>query len=77
MGDKWRPIETAPAHVDVLVTGDSGYIAPYDRFYINAHLDPPYRGDRWLDATGTCLEDTGWEPTHWMPLPNPPEVQHG
>jgi hypothetical protein len=50
----WQPIETAPIHTDVLVTGESGYRAPYDRFVINAHLDPPYRGDRWLDSTHTC-----------------------
>ncbi len=50
---------------EVMVTGNSGYNKPYDKFYINAHIDRAYRGTDWLDATGTRLSDSGWAPTHW------------
>lgn len=56
---EWRPIETAPEDEFVLV------------------WCPDYNGeDRHVIAIWGCV--TGWwpkycGPTHWMPLPEPPE----
>lgn len=64
---EWQPIETAPmdTHILGVVDGDVRMI----RWGKTSHL-PIY---------GFCLADQGveefdlCEPTHWMPLPPPPE----
>ena len=70
----WRPIESAPWETEVLLTGDSGYIAPHDRFVINGYREPDWHGGAWNDATGSPLSDHGWEPTHWAPAPMLPTI---
>lgn len=55
----------------VMVTGPSGYVPPYDHFLCLAHLDRLHRpwdeGERprWLGVDSESLVDQGWEPTHW------------
>lgn len=61
----WQPISTAPWNKTVLLTGDSGYAAPHDKFIINGYREKDWHGGNWNDATGTPLRDAGWEPTHW------------
>ena len=57
MMNKWQPIETAPSNTPILVYADGGYFVAV---YI---LDPyPHWKGRWF-----------LEPTHWMPLPEPPK----
>ena len=73
----WQPIETAPK--------DETEIMLFEQ----AASGPMYRVGYW-EADGTPLDDggvgEGWsladegyigciEPTHWMPLPNPPKDQ--
>jgi len=67
----WRPIETAPK--------DGAWVWLYeaveheaDRQYVG-HWFHDYIGDedRWQDAAD-CREFA--KPTHWMPLPDPPEA---
>ena len=70
----WQPIETAPWGEEVLLTGESGYGKPHDRFIINGYRVKDWHQGEWNDATGTHLGECGWgNPTHWAPLPPLPE----
>ena len=88
-GPKWQPIETAPkgggaesvtdpAWVEppriLLALEDGGMaIAYWDWYYAeggNGYTD----GRAWIDAnSGEVLSHIAPNPTHWMPLPAPPE----
>lgn len=67
LATRWRPIATAPDNVPVLI-----FVPPF----------APMQGVRskefgtWMAGArgiiGRTL-DPGMEPTHWMPLPEPPE----
>ena len=72
---KWQPIETAPWDKEVLLTGSSGYVT-YKKFIINGYRVRDWHQGEWNDVTGTHLSETGWKPTHWMPLPPPPKDSH-
>lgn len=67
---KWRPIYTAPHdRTLILVRGLSGY-ATHKLFVMSAYYDAEYRPlSPWLDVTDTCLEDYGFTPMEWMPIP--------
>ena len=71
---KWQPTETAPYNKTVLLLGDSGMLGRR-HFVISGYRDKDYRGCDWLDTQNTRLSDYGVEPTHWMPLPDPPESE--
>lgn len=60
----WQPIETAPKDADVLLLYLDG-----------SGVQPGYwEDDRWIACETHWLTGGGWhaEPTHWMPLPDPP-----
>lgn len=70
----WQPIETAPKDGTWVIIGGRGW--RNRGFYVD-------------DPEKHCCEETGWytlhdevlyryalEPTHWMPLPEPPENVH-
>jgi hypothetical protein len=65
----WQPIETAPKDTAILI---------YSSGYNVAHYNTAY--ERWCtytDGRGTAGERllNSWDfPTHWMPLPAPPET---
>jgi hypothetical protein len=62
----WQPIETAPKDTDVLVFAeDTIGIA---KFYVYVYYKP--KGMWAWDVE----PDHEIHPTHWMPLPAPPEV---
>lgn len=70
----WQPIETAPKNISVL-----GYIPNAEHYgpgvYRCIKVDLG-TGVRW-SVTGLHMgRDTGpdYEPTHWMPLPEPPTM---
>ena len=71
---EWQPIETAPKDgTRVLLAGIYGgigigfYGPKYSTYGVNY-------GDAW--GYGTNWSNTfGVEPTHWTPLPNPPETE--
>ena len=61
----WQPIETAPKDGTAVLGYHSGKMTTvYFEFW----------GGPWkLVAPGSCAEEDDWEPTHWMPLPSPPQ----
>ena len=60
---KWKPIETAPKDgTSILAWGDN-WSEPEKCIYVN---------ERWYIVN--VLDDMGLvNPTHWIPLPEPPE----
>lgn len=74
---KWKPIETAPLdrYVDVWV--GSG-VRVTDAFWGVRSQDEEVCKEFGFSKIGWCHEsDDGWvypiEPTHWMPIPGPPQ----
>jgi len=61
----WRPIETAPAEKTLIgwntLWSDPGLIWK------------AFDGHSWKEGPCGDFFDFGFEPTHWMPLPQPPE----
>lgn len=86
---KWQPIETAPKCDEVLAyRHDAGvFFAIYGSIEeVGIHLDDDVRddiseGDLWNDvwwyygSDGVVRLEGDEIPTHWMPLPEPPETQ--
>lgn len=69
---KWRPIETAPRDGTVLLTFNP------DLWVGRVIFDARIRMARWsVDADTWYIQGVNstipLEPTHWMPLPQPPE----
>lgn len=68
----WRPIESAPCNVSVLV-----FIPNAEHYgagvYRGLQVDMG-TGRRWMTSALSCGGDCGphQQPTHWMPLPAPP-----
>lgn len=66
----WQPIETAPdgdeySNSETFLAAVNGVVFPCQR-----------RGDTYFDLESVDRDGDWWEvqPTHWMPLPNPPEA---
>ncbi len=65
----WQPIETAPKDgTDILVYNDDGHV-----------YEARYDYDKWRFATADqhgcgCCAGYDDAPTHWMPIPDKPEV---
>jgi hypothetical protein len=61
---EWQPIETAPKETPVLIwVGDQALIS--QQLYEQANWEDTYQS--------FWFWDTDREPTHWMPLPEPPQ----
>lgn len=61
---KWQPIETAPKDgTRILLCGKNGKIA-------DSHYGQP---DGWANPRCFIWPYVNANPTHWMPLPKPPE----
>lgn len=68
--DDWKPIETAPEETAVLVYVTEGVMAVGRR---SVYSD---RSTWWLDNSFGYNEDGEiYGPTHWMPLPEPPQPE--
>ncbi len=65
---QWELIDSAPWGEEVMLTGNSRYWLPHDRFFINGYRVRDWHNGDWNDATGTRLSENGWHPTHWLPL---------
>ena len=72
MDDGWMLIETAPKDKFVLLCGPSGYTTT-PLVFTTGIMRSNYHAGKWIDHANDDLVDWGFEPTHWMPLPTPPE----
>ena len=70
----WQPIETAPKDRFLLLCGPSGYTTT-PRVFATGCMYSDYHVGRWVDHANDDLSDWGFEPTHWMPLPELPGAQ--
>ena len=70
----WQPIETAPKDRFLLLCGPSGYTTT-PRVFGTGCMYSDYHVGRWVDHANDDLSDWGFEPTHWMPLPEAPDAQ--
>lgn len=64
---QWQPIETAPKDGTPILGFADGEITTVEWFQIGA-----IAGYFTLCVCGPWAVDGEWNPTHWMPLPNPP-----
>lgn len=76
---KWQPIETAPKDGTPILAVIKGYIpnvvqyiSAIKRFVPCSHLDMDSKFASELDEE-LIMGTSGWNPTHWMPLPSPLE----
>lgn len=69
----WQPIETAPKDgTHFLGYGAPAYSSPG---IAETYADEDYLGELyWVLFIRNDAETDCWEPTHWMPLPEPPSV---
>lgn len=65
----WQPIETAPRDGTVVLVGFS---CPKPYVCISKYL--PLDEDQEIGGLWDCEPFTGDEPTHWVPLPQPPQA---
>ena len=79
-GEGWQPIETAPRDREILVgSGEYCVASAIKRMWGPSgsaewyYCTGGYTVWQGPDETGSILE-LDFEPTHWMPLPNPPSV---
>ena len=71
----WKPIETAPRDGTwVLLAAPSGYKTTPLRVGVCRYY-PEYRPkDPWQNHSNDSFRDGGAPPSHWMPLPEAPQV---
>ena len=75
----WQPIETAPKDGTILVFGQPSDLE-MDGAILVSYKGPAIYSAAWDEIDEAfCLSGGSWlgpfvEPTHWMPLPKPPET---
>lgn len=76
---KWQPIETAPKDGTTVLlyrpTALRWCVVDKGRWETQKYHSKPspyWSSDQKLP---TVAEQRSWEPTHWMPLPEPPESE--
>lgn len=66
----WQPIETAPIDVNVLA-----YSSKTEDMVVAHQFDSPiFGGKHWVVIGDQTSLWSGWVPTHWTPLPEPPST---
>lgn len=62
---EWKPIETAPKDESHILVSDGKYV---EKAYFDNELE------KWIEAWDGDVDFHDLiHPTHWMPLPKPPE----
>lgn len=68
MSDGWKPIDSAPKDGSIILAWSE------DMDEVLAIVWAESRGGSWRLAGCSSLELGSWgQPTHWMPLPAPPD----
>lgn len=65
---EWKLIETAPYNVVVLLTGDSGVGAPYNKYIISGYRDYEFHQGAWNDIQGDTITDQFSNPKYWAKM---------
>lgn len=65
---EWQPIDTAPEHREVLISGFNNNTPGQGRWVAAARND----GSGWY-TPGEDKDNTYYPPTHWMPYPKTPQ----
>lgn len=70
---EWQPIETAPMDgTYILIYQHNKMYADYEHtIYVAKYRTDYLNNPEWVEAMGE--EYICFDPTHWMPLPKPPE----
>jgi hypothetical protein len=68
--NSWRPIETAPAETRVLLRFAPPFSDPTETGIVVGERE----GGRWWLTCIWASSNAHRSPTHWMPLPEPPEA---
>lgn len=72
---KWKPIDTAPRDGrDVLIYGGTYDVACHERIPMSGVCIAYWYHDYWRGGDANAHDE--WyrhTPTHWMPLPEPPQ----
>ena len=67
---QWQPIDTAPRYGTYILLGAPGYIPETGCWDESPWLNGWYCGGNGSDSYGPA-----YSPTHWMPVPAPPETK--
>lgn len=70
-GGGWQPIETAPKDGTVFIAFEAG--DAYRCNWLEQHDGEGHFSAGWWDHVNDSFEN----PTHWMPLPTPPQEDEG
>lgn len=68
----WQPIETAPRNCAIIMTCKIEEMPDGSRF-VSWVADGFFDGDDWCFGSFDLEADEHSPPTHWQPLPTPPE----
>lgn len=73
----WQPIETAPKDGTYIIVWPPTYkgVCSCARWYDDAYAKKPRPYWRRIDTHGSVLLSRENPPTHWMPIPNGPEIK--
>jgi hypothetical protein len=75
MSSRWRPIETAPEYIAVLVCGGDCRGRVCIAMNDPTRFSPaPNAMQSWYEQVSRGTGSIWPAPTHWMPLPSPPET---
>lgn len=70
---EWQQIETAPRDGTRIILGSAGNEPVMGSWREYADGGGWSHGDEESDVPYGPMDDPRWTPTHWMPLPEPPQ----
>ena len=71
--NQWQPISTVPKDGRyILLAGPSGYSTTPLRVEVCRWYPEYHPLSPWINHSNDDFTDGGSQPTHWMPLPEPP-----